>query len=63
VTPADAAKRFDCLEFKRKVQAAIYEEIKDLTPAQQREYFRRGAGSGPLGVWWQAVKQRSETER
>jgi len=62
VTPTDTAKKFDCLEFKRKAQTEIYAEIKNLTPAQQREYFRKGADSGPLGAWWQTVKQRSEAK-
>jgi hypothetical protein len=30
-------KSFDCLAFKWKVQAEIYQEIKDQTPEQQIE--------------------------
>ena len=54
-------KDFDCIDFKRKVQAEIYEEIKGLSPQQEIEYFRRRAESGPLGKWWKALEQRSET--
>ena len=39
---------FDCLAFKWKVQAEIYQEIKDKTPEQQIEYFRRHAERGPF---------------
>ena len=41
-------KTFDCLAFKQKVQAEIYAEIKDQTPEQQIEYFRRHAEIGPF---------------
>ena len=41
-------KSFDCLAFKWKVQAEIYQEIKDQTPEQQIEYFRRHAQTGPF---------------
>jgi hypothetical protein len=41
-------KPFDCLAFKWKVQAEIYREIKDQTPEQQIQYFRRHAESGPF---------------
>ncbi len=54
-------KNFDCVEFKRKVQAEIYKEIKGLSPEQEIEYFRRRAATGPLGEWWQALERRSET--
>ena len=35
---------FDCLKMKNDIQARIYEDIKDMTPAQRLEYYRRGAG-------------------
>jgi hypothetical protein len=41
-------KSFDCLAFKWKVEAEIYQEIKDLTPEQQIEYFRHHAETGPF---------------
>jgi hypothetical protein len=41
-------KSFDCLAFKWKVEAEIYQEIKDQTPEQQIEYFRRHAQTGPF---------------
>jgi hypothetical protein len=54
-------KAFDCIEFKRKVQAEIYEEIKELSPEQEIEYFRRRAATGPLGKWWQGLERYPET--
>jgi hypothetical protein len=54
-------KSFDCVGFKRKVQAEIYEEIKSLSPEDEIEYFRRRAATGPLGKWWKTLERRSET--
>ena len=48
------------MEFKRKVQAEIYEEIKGLSPEQEIEYFRRSVATGPLGEWWKELARRSE---
>lgn len=53
-------KSFDCLAFKRQVQGEIYEDIKNMTNEEQREYFRKRAESGPLGKWWKKVKRLSE---
>jgi hypothetical protein len=50
-------KRFDCVACKRKVQAEMYEEIKDLSTAEQIEYVRRRAEQGPLGDWWRRVQE------
>ncbi|MGB9488157.1 MAG: hypothetical protein WCD04_18835 [Terriglobia bacterium] len=55
-------KDFDCIGFKRKVQAEIYEETRGLSPEEQIEYFRRRAADGPLGRWWKALERRSGTE-
>jgi hypothetical protein len=56
-----AEKAFDCIRFKRKVQAEIYEEIKELSPEQEIEYFRRRPATGPLGKWWQGLEPHPET--
>lgn len=55
-------KDFDCIGFKRKVQAEIYEETRGLSPEEQIEYFRRRAADGPLGRWWKALGRRSGAE-
>jgi hypothetical protein len=52
-------KGFDCVGFKRKVQAEIYEEIKGLSPEEEIEYFRRRAADGPLGQWWKALERNA----
>ena len=41
-------KSFDCVEFKRQAQQRIYEKIKYMSPAEEIEYFRRQAESGPF---------------
>jgi hypothetical protein len=52
-------KGFDCIEFKRRAQAEIYQEIKGLSPEKQIAYFRRRAAQGPLGKWWKALERRN----
>ena len=53
-------KDFDCVEFKRQAQARIYETIKDLSPEEEIEYFRKAAEQGPLGDWWKVAQRRGE---
>ena len=52
-----ADKEFDCVEFKRQAQVRVYGAIKDLSPEQEIEYFRRAAVQGPLGTWWRSLRQ------
>ncbi len=53
---------FDCLAFKWKVQAQIYEEIKDQTPEGQMAYFRRHAENGPFAGLVKRLRQRTDAE-
>ncbi|MFN0206521.1 MAG: hypothetical protein ACKVS6_09455 [Planctomycetota bacterium] len=57
MNPITKKKTFDCIEMKDRIQKQIYDEIKDLSPAGQREYFRKGAEEGPLAEWVKKVKQ------
>lgn len=54
--PQKAEKTFDCVEFKRRAQERIYEQIKGMTPADETEYFRRAAESGPFADFLRRVK-------
>lgn len=54
-------KDFDCLKFKQQAQENFFEEIKNLTPNEQIEYFRQEAESSSLGQWWKSIKNRSTT--
>jgi hypothetical protein len=56
------AKGFDCIAFKRRAQAEIYEEIKGLSPEEEIAYFRRQAAAGPFGKLWKALERRSQAE-
>jgi hypothetical protein len=49
-------ERIACVALKRRVQAEIYERIKDLSPAEQIEYFRRSAEEGPFADWLRRVR-------
>ncbi len=55
----EVKKNFDCVEFKRQAQARIYERIKDLSPEEEVEYFRKAAEEGSLGDWWKALQKHS----
>jgi hypothetical protein len=52
-------KDFDCVEFKRNAQEAIYEKIRNLKPEEEIAFFRDAARQGPLGQWWADVQQRA----
>lgn len=57
MTQMKAKKKFDCVEYKNKVQAEIYEETKGLTPRQQIEYFNQHAENGNMADWWKKIRQ------
>lgn len=48
-------KTFDCLAFKEKVQEKIYEDIKNLSPAEQIAYFEERIENSNLKDWWQSI--------
>ena len=41
-------KGFDCMAFKRKVQAEIYQEIKDMTAQEELAYFHKKASESQI---------------
>ncbi len=51
---------FDCLQYKWRVQAQIYEETKGMTPQEEIEYFRKAVETGPFAEWWRKVCQRAQ---
>ena len=55
-TPTIVEKAFDCVDFKRRAQAEVYEQIQGMTHEQERAYFEQQAGQGPLGEWWKRIK-------
>lgn len=62
-TKPKTKKAFDCIEYKRNVQLRIYEDIKNLTPQQEIEYFRKKAEEGSLGDWWKSVKNATRPRK
>jgi hypothetical protein len=52
-----AKKPFDVLEFKRQVQADIYEATRHMTPEQEVTYYHARAQSGPFADWLKVVMQ------
>lgn len=55
MTKSETPERFDCVDYKRKVQEEIYAEIRDLTGEGEIEYFRNRAATGRLSTWWKAA--------
>ena len=51
---------FKVLEWKDKVQAKIYEKVKDMTVDEQVEYYRNAGENGPLADWIKKVKASQE---
>jgi hypothetical protein len=51
----------DCVAMKRRIQAEIFEQIKDLSDEQRVEWMRRKAEQGRLGEWWKGVKALSSS--
>ena len=48
-------KPFDCVAFKRRAQSKVYEDTRQMTVAEQVDYFRNRAQAGALGSWWKHV--------
>ena len=55
-TPMTTEKTFDCVDFKRRAQERIYEQIRSMTHEQERAYFEQEAERGTLGEWWKRIK-------
>ena len=49
---------FDCMAFKRKAQAQIYQEIKDMTAEEEIAYFHRKAREGKMGAIWRKLQRK-----
>ncbi len=54
---------FDCVDFKRQAQLRIYEKIKNMSPAEEIEYFRRQAESGPFADLVARIPRGTSTMR
>ena len=57
MTKRRTTKRFDCVEMKRKAQAAVYENIKHLNPEEELAFYLRTIAMGPLAAWWKKVNK------
>jgi len=57
MTRTKVKKRFDCIEYKDRVQGEVYAEIRELTLQQQIEYFNQRAEDGKLAQWWKKIRR------
>jgi len=51
-------KKFNAVEMKRKIQAEIYEEVKNLTPEQELEYYRKSSERGVFGKLFNSAHRK-----
>jgi len=51
-------KTFDCIQYKRRVQSEIFQQINGMSHEQEIAFFRQQADRGPLGPWWKRVQAR-----
>lgn len=54
---------FDCIAFKRRVQAEIYEETKHMTSEEVSAYYHRRVAEGPFGKWWGSLPKATQVVR
>jgi hypothetical protein len=57
MSESKSERGFDVLAFKDRVQAQIYEEIKDLSPEEEIAYWRRSVEMGPFAEFWKRIGQ------
>ena len=53
-------KEFDAVEMKCKIQDEIYEEIKDMNPEEESEYFRKSVETGPFAEKIRRIRERQQ---
>lgn len=56
-------KAFDAVEMKCKIQDEIYEETKNMTPEEKREYFRKSVENGPFAEKVRRIRQRQQKKK
>ena len=56
---SQAKKDIDCIAMKRDAQARIYEEIKDMSPQEQINYFRNAIRTSRFRDWWERAGKPS----
>ena len=63
LAPAEGPDVFKVMPWLERVQAEIYEEIKDLSPEDELAYYRRHVQEGPLADLWAKIPQVAERDR
>lgn len=53
-------KTFDSIQIKRDAQESIYQTIKQMTPQEEIDYFRKSVQRSKLSKWWESVSSRTE---
>lgn len=53
-------KKFDCVEMKNKIQAKIYEEIKDMSPQEEIAYRRKKLESGSMAEFYKKLRVKTK---
>ena len=56
----DILPGFRCVDFKHQAQERIYERVKDLTPEEEIEFFRKCVEEGPFAAQWRELNREHE---
>jgi len=51
---------FDCIAFKRKVQAEHYERTRHMTDEQWLADLHQSVATGPPADWWARVRRQPD---
>jgi hypothetical protein len=54
------SEAFDCLAYKRRVQAEVYQETKDMSWEERVAYLHRTVASGPFRKWWRDLEKQPQ---
>ncbi len=60
---ATRKKEFDCIQTKREAQHEIYQAIKQMTPEQEINYFRKSVGESKFSKWWESISPHVESSQ
>jgi hypothetical protein len=54
---------FDCIAFKRRVQAEIRHETAGMTREEEISYYHIRVAAGPFGNWWGTLEKEPQVVR
>ena len=49
----------DPVELKRKIQADLYNETKNMSSVEKKNFYKKEAESGPLSKFWKSIQPKT----